>query len=185
MCIRDRNEDYTVELSIPAFIPCGSRVRMTVTVTKLSAAAIPFSMECTLQSPALAAQDGSHETKINIADATPVQGERIVRHVWLTAQQRPAPDSVIIAEPGRVDIRLAGQRVQVMEKMSARAVIEQTDAESIIERELARVSLETRAMAAGEDYIRLAELKLQRTQNNCCLLYTSPKPQSGSRPAGQ
>ena len=164
-----QNEDYTVELSIPAFIPCGSRVRMTVTVTKLSAAAIPFSMECTLQSPALAAQDGSHETKINIADATPVQGERIVRHVWLTAQQRPAPDSVIIAEPGRVDIRLAGQRVQVMEKMSARAVIEQTDAESIIERELARVSLETRAMAAGEDYIRLADLKLQRTQNNCII----------------
>ena len=100
---------------------------------------------------------------------TPAMGEQIVRHIWLTAQQRPAPDSVVIAEPGRVDIRLAGQRIQISEKMSVRAVIEQADAESIIERELARVSLEAREMAAGEAYIRLAELKLQRTQNNCMI----------------
>lgn len=164
-----QNEDYAVELSIPAFIPCGSRVRMTVTVTKLSEQTLPFSMECTLQTPALAAEDGSHETKISVMDATPVLGEQIVRHVWLTAQQRPAPDSVVIAEPGRVDIRLSGQRVQISEKMTARAVIEPSDAESIIERELARVSLEAREMAAGEDYICLAELKLQRTQNNCMI----------------
>lgn len=161
--------DYAVELSIPAFIPCGSRVRMTVTVTKRSERTLPFSMECVLQSPALTAEDGSHETKITVVDAALAEGEQIVRQVWLTAQQRPAQDSVIIAEPGGVDIRLAGQRVQISEKMTARAVIEQTDAEAIIERELGRVSLESREMAAGDTYIRLAELKLQRTQNNCII----------------
>lgn len=164
-----RDDDYAVELSIPAFIPCGSRVQMTVTVTKLSDRTLPFSMDCTFQSPALTAQDGSHETKITVSDITPMQGEQVVREVWLTAQERPAPDSMVIAEPGRVDIRLAGQRVLISEKMTVRAVIEPTDAESIIERELARVSLESREMAAGEAYICLAELKLQRTQNNCMI----------------
>lgn len=161
--------DYAVELSIPAFIPCGSRVRMTLTVTKQSDRTLPFSMECVLQSSALTAEDETHETKITVVDAMLAEGERIVRQVWLTAQQRPAQDSVIIAEPGRVDIRLAGQRVQISEKMTVRAVIEQTDAEAIIERELGRVSLENREMAAGDTYIRLAELKLQRTQNNCMI----------------
>lgn len=164
-----RDDDYAVELSIPAFIPCGSRVQMTVTVTKLSDRTLPFSMDCTFQSPALTAQDGSHETKITVSDITPMQGEQVVREVWLTAQERPAQDSMVIAEPGRVDIRLAGQRVLISEKMTARAVIEPTDAESIIERELARVSLESHEMAVGEAYICLAELKLQRTQNNCMI----------------
>lgn len=164
-----RDDDYAVELSIPAFIPCGSRVQMTVTVTKLSDRTLPFSMDCTFQSPALTAQEGSHETKITVSDITPMQGEQVVREVWLTAQERPAQDSMVIAEPGRLDIRLAGQRVLISEKMTVRAVIEPTDAESIIERELARVSLESREMAVGEAYICLAELKLQRTQNNCMI----------------
>ena len=74
-----RDDDYAVELSIPAFIPCGSRVQMTVTVTKLSDRTLPFSMDCTFQSPALTAQDGSHETKITVSDITPMQGEQVVR----------------------------------------------------------------------------------------------------------
>ena len=163
------DEDYAVELSIPAFIPCGSRVRMTVSVTKLSDNQRSFFMECTLQSPALAAEDGSHETKITVADFTPARGERIERSVWLTAQERPAEDSVVISEPGRLDIRLDGQRVQLGEKLTARAVVEPTGLEEIIDRELARVSLESRVLAAGADYICLAELTLQRTQNNCMI----------------
>lgn len=161
--------DYGVELRIPAYIPCGSRVRMTVEITKRSARVLPISMECILQSPALSGEDGSHESKIAISDTALRPGEQIVRSIWLTAQQRPALDSVIIAEPGSMDIRLDGQRVQVSEKITARAVIEQNDMESIIERELGRVSLETREMIADASYIRLAELTLQRTQNNCMI----------------
>ena len=163
------DDDYMVELSIPAFIPCGSRVRMTVSVTKLSEKQRSFFMDCVLQSPALATEDGSHETHITVEDFTPAQGERVERSVWLTAQERPAEDSVVISEPGKLDIRLDGQRVQLGEKLTARAVVEPTGLEEIIDRELARVSLESRALAAGADYICLAELTLQRTQNNCMI----------------
>ncbi len=163
------DEDFIVELSIPAFIPCGSRVQMKVSVTKLTDRPRSFSMDCTLQSPALSAQDGSHESRFRIEDFTPSSGERVERSVWLTAQERPAQDSIVISEPGRLDIRLDGQRVQVGEKQTARAVIEPTELDDIIDRELSRVSLENRALAASADYICLAELLLQRTQNNCII----------------
>ncbi len=163
------NEDYVVELSIPAFIPCGSRVRLTVYVTKLSNSAAAFSMECVLQSPALAFEDGTHETTLVIEETLPAQGEQIVRPLWLAAQHRPSPESVVIAEPGRTVFRVGQDKTPLQEKVAVRAVIEQADADEIIERELGRVSLESRTLVAAPEYICLAELSLQRTQNSCMI----------------
>jgi len=163
------NEHYYVELSIPAFIPCGSAVRLTTRVTKLSDLSGPFSMHCLIQSPSLATKDGEHEIKITVSDAMLTQGQPMLQEIWLTAQTRPAPDSMIIAEAGRTEFHYGDETVILSEKLTMRAVIEPTPAEEIIERELNRVSLESRAFIAAPDFICLAELTLQRTQNNCII----------------
>ncbi len=162
-------DDYQVELTVPAFIPCGSMVKVTVSVTKLSDRPGPFSMKCCLQSPALAAENGEHESEIVFTSIVLTQGGTDTRELWLTAQNRPAADSLIIAEAGRTEFNIGGEKVILGEKLTVRAVIEPASMEEIIERELNKVSLESRSLVAAPDFIRLAVLSLQRAQNNCII----------------
>lgn len=157
--------DYYVEMAVPAAVSCGQRVKLTIVAEKLSDSQLPFSMHCILQAPALCAADGLHEISIEKNDIVAACGDKIVTEVWLTAQDAPAPDSVIIAGAGGVVFRVGEKETRLAENVTLKIAVEELRTDEIIARETGRISLEMRELAAGAPYIRLAEFELQRTKN--------------------
>lgn len=159
------DRDYSVQMYLPSAVACGQRVKLTIEAEKLSDASAPLSMSCVLQAPAFTGPDGSHEIVFEKNDVVAAAGERIVSEIWLTAQNTPAPDSVVIAGAGGVVFRVGEKETRLAENTTLKVSVEALTTDDIIAREVGRISLEMREMSAQPPYIRLADFKLQRTKN--------------------
>ena len=74
------DEDYAVTCTIPGQTPCGSVVRMDITVTRINEKAEPLTLNAVLQLPAFTDEDGSHELKVELAEVCPEGDFTVLRH---------------------------------------------------------------------------------------------------------
>ncbi len=159
------DSEYSITFTMPAYAPCGEQVRLDLLVEGHSDEALPLSFETVLQTPAFLSDEGEHELSIQIQQLRLRAGERMTRSFWLSAQNAPAQDSVLLAgvESTRVTV---GDRVEVLgENFMMRVSVESHSAYDLVSRAIGRISLETRAMAGALDFVPLCEVSLQRTKN--------------------
>lgn len=161
--------DYSAELSLPSAVPCGGRVRLCLTVEKLSEAPLAFAMECALQLPAFTAEDGGHEVRLAIESTELKKGSKITKEAWLSAQEQPVDSTVVIAGAGGTVFHIGGQRDTLSENRMLQVAVEELSPEDIIAREIGKISLENREAAAKQPYVRLADFILQRSQTVCII----------------
>lgn len=159
------NEDFLVEMSMPSTVCRGKLVRLLVKVKKLSAEHKTLSYRCVLQTPAFCTADGGHETEIVFSDITLAQGETVTKEYWLTVQDVSLVDTDVVMKSDSVRATVNGVEAAATSAISMKVIIGDLTPRELVDREIGRVSLEMQGMAGVKDYIRLADLKLVRTDS--------------------
>ncbi|MCL2035983.1 MAG: hypothetical protein FWG83_01170 [Oscillospiraceae bacterium] len=169
------DEYYTVNIAIPAIIPVGGKgdsgnssnlkVRLTIEIIRNSDSDKTFSMDCVLQTPALVAADGEHELVIKAEEILPEKGVPVVLTHWLKAQGQENSDTMVIVKSNFAKITVGGKAAGLPDNFILNTRLSDATPEELIEREVAKTSLESRVSGEGGDYIRLADIGIQRTKS--------------------
>lgn len=159
------NQDYRIRFQIPANICAGYYVKAVIEVEKLSREKTNLYYEAVLQTPALAAEDGSRELDILLENVTLEQGKKLVKEYWLLAQAEELSDTGIMLKSGSAKAMINGVDVSAGGSFNWKInVIEEEPAE-LAARETGKVSMEMRSMGGSTGILRLADLKLVRTDS--------------------
>lgn len=160
-----QDADYLIQIVIPAVICTGSRVRLLLQVEKLSGEEQELSLDGLIQTPAFLSGNGDHELALHLESVSLRQGERLQREFWLTAQEQAAETTSLLAKSSTVVIRKNGQELHPEEHFLLNLRLTKDSAREVVTREIGRINLESYALTGGGDYIRLADIGLQRTKN--------------------
>lgn len=158
------DENYDIEVAIPANVSCGAQVKLVFTVRKKTDAAQELSLDCAMQAPAFTTEDGEHELRVRLDEVSLQMEESLERVFWLTAQGQAAPGSLIIAKSNFIKLSIAGEQKRPEENFLLTVNVVDLPVHKLVEQELGRISLEARAEGIREA-VCLAELSLQRSKN--------------------
>lgn len=159
------NQDFRVTFRIPANICAGYYVKATVEVEKLSSEKINLYYEAVLQTPALTGEKGSQELTICLENIALEQGKKIVKEYWLLAQNEELNDTSIMMKSGSAKVMVNGVDVSSGGSFNWKINIVREEPADLATRESGKTSMEFRSMGLGMGMLRLAELKLVRTES--------------------
>lgn len=157
--------DFRVSLIVPSVIPKGKAVKFTLRAEKLSSKPVSLSYRSVLQVPVLSTQDDGHDLTLEFSDVSLQKGTSIENEYWLTAQGNPVEGAELVIKAGSVAVSIDGQDVETATTATIKVSIADIDAESLITRELSKVSLELRTGIGQRDYLVLAAINLVRTES--------------------
>ena len=160
------NDDhFRVDLIMPATVCKGKNVKVVLRVTKLSAENSKLSYHGTLQIPAFLTSTGEHELEIGVEDVTLAAGEVLEREYWMTAQDTAALDTNVILKSESANAYVDDAAVSCITGFSLKILLSDCKPRELVNREIGRMSLEMKNIGGTSDFIRLADLRLVRTDN--------------------
>lgn len=160
------NDDhFRVDLVMPATACKGKNIKVVLRVTKLSAENKKLSYHAQLQVPVFATSAGDHELQVGVEDVTLAQGEVLEREYWMTAQETAALDTNVILKSGSANAYVDGTPVSCVTGFSLKILLANCKPRELVNREIGRMSLEMKNIGGTSDFIRLADLRLVRTDN--------------------
>jgi hypothetical protein len=154
--------DYAVTLTCPSVIPGGHSVKVVLTVEKLSDEDRTISLRGVFGAPAFAGPDGGHEFRAEADGVSLKAGERIDFTYHLTSRAGEKTDTMILGKPEDISVRVDGEEKPLTAGVMLHLTISPEDPTDIVERELAKISLEARSIGRSFDYVRLAEVDIER-----------------------
>lgn len=157
------DNDYKVTCTMPGQTPCGATTRMEIKVSRLQETAEPLTLKASIQTPAFSTAEGGHELWVELREVCPEEDITIRR--YLTAQSIPAPESVLLVDNQAIQVQVGGETRVTKENFALRATVVEAEVDQIIDYAAASASLELRSACGGQDYVPLAEIRLQRTRN--------------------
>lgn len=159
------NQDFRVTFRIPANICAGYYVKAAVEVEKLSRENVSLHYEAVLQTPALTSDNGSQELTIRLENIALEQGKHIVREYWMLAQNEELSDTSIMMKSGSMRVMINGSELSAGANFNWKINIVGEKPVELAARESAKTSMELRGMGGGMGMLRLADLKLVRTES--------------------
>jgi len=94
------DEDFVLDISIPAMVSKGRDVKLTATVTKRSDADTAFTFHSTLQVPGFITVDNGQELNIDFDEIKLGKGEQTSVEYWVTVLESEMEDTLIILKSG-------------------------------------------------------------------------------------
>lgn len=159
------NSDYRISFRIPANICAGYYVKAVVEAEKLSEEKTNLYYEAALQTPALAAPDGSRELTVLLENITLEKGKKFIKEYWLLAQAEELSDTGVMLKSGSVRVMVNGAEISYGGGFHWKINVIGDDPAALSARETGKVSMEFRNMGGSTGVIRLADLKLVRTES--------------------
>ena len=158
-------DDFTVKIIMPATVCRGRNVKLVVQVDKHSVENKKLTYHGTLQVPAFLTGDKEHELEIDLEDISLAEGESLQREYWLLAQDASVVDTSIVLKSRTAKAYVDGMAVKALDGCSMKVMLTDHKPHELVNREIGRMSLEMKNMGGIKDYIRLADLKLVRTES--------------------
>jgi hypothetical protein len=115
--------------------------------------------------PAFTNMFGEHELVIKAEDILPAAGQSVTLSYWLNAQEFEVSDTMIIVKSNITKISVGGSEVSLSDNFMLKIALSGASAAELVEREIAKVSLESRAVQGREDFIWIADIIIHRTKN--------------------
>lgn len=159
------NQDFRVRFQIPANICAGYYVKALVEVEKLSAENANLYYEAVMQTPALAAENGEQELAILLDNVVLEKGKRLSKEYWLYAQEEEVSDTSIMLKSGSAKTMINGADAATGGSLNWKINITKDEPAELAARETGKVSMEFRNMGGSMGILRLADLKLVRTES--------------------
>ncbi|MCI6630918.1 MAG: hypothetical protein SOY45_07955 [Lachnospiraceae bacterium] len=157
------SEDYIAEILIPSVVCKDRPVKLVVRVRNLTGADKRFSLDAVLQVPAFTTPEGGYEVHVVIDDILLDKDEVFEKGYWMTAQDTVVLDTNILLKSGSARAYVDGNTVSVSSGFSLKTAIMDVKPRELVNRQIGRMSLEMKNAGNSEDYIRLADLRLVRT----------------------
>lgn len=158
------NDEYRICMRIPGNISAGYFVRIAVEAKKLSAEASELLYHCVLHTPVLTTVDGAHELEVKLDGIRMEQGEKTVQEYWMLAQMQPYDDSSILVKTQSAKAFINGAECVADTGLTCKINIVPATPQMLAAREASRVSMELRSMGVHTGGVRLADMKLVRTE---------------------
>ncbi|MDE5590492.1 MAG: hypothetical protein K2J60_15340 [Acetatifactor sp.] len=159
------NDDFTVKLVMPATVCRGKNVKLEIEVEKLSAENKKLTYHGSLQIPVFLTPEGQHEIEINLEDISLGYKEKVKKGYWLVTQEVTMLDTSVLLKSGSAKAWIDGMAVETAASCSMKVMISDGTPRELVNREIGRMSLEMRNMGGYKDYVRLADLRLVRTES--------------------
>ncbi len=159
------NDDFGVSLAMPATVCRGRNVKIEVQVKKRSAENKKLTYHGILQVPVFLTPDGQHEMEIDLEDISLKDGESIKKEYWLVTQNVAVTDTSILLKSGTGRAYVDGAAVEAAANCSIKVMLSESRPRELVNQELSRMNLEMKNMGGYKDYVRLADLKLVRTES--------------------
>ena len=159
------SEDFTVKMVMPATVCRGKNVKLEIETEKHSAENKKLTYHGILQVPVFLTPDGQHEIEINLEDISLGNGERVKKEYWLLTQDVTMLDTSVLLKSGSARAYVDGAAVEIAGSCSMKVMISGAKPRELVSQEIGRMSLEMRNMGGYKDYVRLADLKLVRTES--------------------
>ena len=157
------DDNFRIDFLIPATVCRGKQVKAVIRVTKTSARDLRLTYHGTLQIPAFAAPDGRREIDIAIENLMLEPGKSTDFDYWMMAQDIPAAETNIILKSGSASCTENDEAVLAPGNFTIRVLLSSTPPRELVNTEIGRVNLEMRSVGSQGDYIRLADIRLVRT----------------------
>lgn len=159
------NQDYRIRFRIPANICAGHYVKAVIEVEKLSAEKANLYYSAVFQTPALEAPDGNQEMSVVLENIVLEQGRKAVKEYWLLAQSEEIRDTGIMLKSGSSKTMINGIDVSENGSFNWKINIVEEEPASLAGRETGKISMELRNISGNLGMIRLADMKLVRTES--------------------
>ncbi len=174
-----KEQDFQIELTMPAAVCKGVLVKVHLELEKLSEEPLPITWQGTLQMPAFRTEDGNHELQMGFEGLSLEKGETAGKDYWVEAEhpQEGKTDLVFQAENGNQLFR-AGNGNQLSQtengnqlyqaengNQSFQVQIWEEHPAQLVMEEAARTNLEMLSLEQKKDYVVLAKLRLLRTDS--------------------
>ena len=157
------DENFRIDIMMPATVSRGKSVKAVLKVTKLSDRDIRFSYRADLQIPAFTAPDGSREIAVSIEDLMLGAGRSREFDYWMMVDETPALETNVILKSGSASAVENGEVVAAPGNFTLRVLLSDAKPRELVTTEIGRMNLEMMGIGTQGDYIRLADLKLVRT----------------------
>ena len=157
------DEDYSIVCRFPAQSACNTTVRMEVVIQRLREEAGLLTLKTVLQTPAFSNEAGEHELPLELRELA--VDDKVTVSYYMTAQSTPAAESVILADGRTIRVRVGEQERKTKENFALRTAVVSATVDQIVDQAVTSASLEMRELFAGQEYVPLAEIDLQRTRN--------------------
>ena len=159
-------DSYTAELSVPVTVCRGRGVNLFLKIANRKDSTASFHLKCRIQTPELLNSEGNHDLLIDTGHITLSGGEEKYFTYPLQVQESAHDDINIVIEPDSFQAFEGDKRIEpensVPIKINAASVLP----EELITREVGKLSLEMQSLAGVREYIRLADIQLERTGGN-------------------
>lgn len=155
-----RDENYEIAVQMPATVCKGRYVKLQLTVRKLSDSEENFNFKGILQTPSFLSMEGKHEQEISFENLNLLEGETVSKDYWFFVQAVSSNESILILKNDGNDTNLV-----VEKSFSMKILLSDITPRELVDRELAKVSLEMHGMGETRDFITLADISLIRTDS--------------------
>ncbi len=159
------NEDFEVRLTMPATVCRGKNVKLILTAEKKTSSDKRLSYRATLQTPVFLAPDGEHQIVLEISDVSLGQGECLNREYWMHVQEVSVLETSLLIDGRGVSALVGDEPVQTESGKELSVSLTDRKPADLVNEEVAHISLEMKDMSGVKDYVRLAKLKLVRTDS--------------------
>lgn len=159
------NDDFMVKLVMPATVCRGKNVKLEIEIEKLSSENKKLTYHGSLQIPVFLTPEGQHEIEINLEDISLGYKEKVKKGYWLVTQEVTMLDTSVLLKSGSAKAWIDGMAVETAASCSMKVMISDGTPRELVNREIGRMSLEMRNMGGYKDYVRLADLRLVRTES--------------------
>ncbi|MBR3307556.1 MAG: hypothetical protein IKI75_09950 [Lachnospiraceae bacterium] len=173
-----KSENYHAEVIMPAIVSKGRNLRIVLSVKKLSDEDVRFSARGVLEMPVFATADGSQDLEIAAEDLRLGRGEVFRRDYWVKVQDVPGDETNIILKSGSMSAFENDTAVTAVASFTSKLRLTKDSPLELVNDEIGRMNLEMRSMGGEKNLIRLADIKIARTDSSYLI---EEVKESGSR----
>ena len=159
------SDHYTVSFAMPATVSRGRLVKGTVIVEKLTDEDVSLTYHGVLQVPAFATADDSGEVFVDIEDVRLPMGKTITYDYWMETTDTSAIETNIILKTGTAAGYENDRAIPVPANFTLKVLLSSQKPQQLVNREIGRMNLEMKNLGGQNDFIRLADIHLVRTDS--------------------
>jgi hypothetical protein len=163
------DSDYAVSITMPATVPSGHGVNAVIRIEKLSDEDKSIQLTGVFGAPAFTYENNGHEFNVNTPEIKLANGKIRSFSYSLTSRSSDAAETIILGKPEDIHLKIDGEEKAITDSVMLHLAIVKESPEYIIERELAKVSLEARSLNIIRDYVKLAEITVERNNNTAII----------------
>ncbi len=160
-----KSDNFLVEVMLPGYVSKDRNVRLELVVTKLTDADVELTMDGLLETPLFMSSTGENIIAVECSGLKLKKGETWSKEYWMKVMPADVEDTAVILRSGSAHAYENDTAVPTANSFHIKVIMSDATPLELVTNRISMLNLEMMAIGSRNDYIRLAEIKLLRTDN--------------------